>query len=67
MSDMNRIRKDAEGQFVRTREGCSNNGVASAKPRVITRSDDATIHRTPPGQKPRKDWDIHYDEGGKSS
>jgi hypothetical protein len=66
MTDKNKIRKDAEGQFARTREGRSNNGVASAKPRVITHSDDATAHRTPPGQKSRKDWDINYDEGGKS-
>ena len=37
-------------------------GVASAKPRVITGSDDATVNRNPPGKKePRKDWDLNYD------
>lgn len=56
------IHKDAEGQFVRTREGANNSGTNSAKPRVITGSDDATIHKLPPGQRePKKDWDINYD------
>ena len=63
MPSRDRIRKDAEGQFARTRHGADNNGVASAKPRVITGSDDATVHRTPPGRKPVKDWDLNYDEG----
>ncbi|MEZ2131593.1 hypothetical protein AAE028_28065 [Sinorhizobium sp. CB9] len=61
-NSMTAIRKDAEAQFVRTREGAVNSGVSSAKPRVITGSDDATIHKLPPGQRePKKDWDINYD------
>ena len=40
-----------------------NNGVAGAKPRGIIGSDDATAHKTPPGQKPvGKEWDINYDK-----
>lgn len=56
------IHKDAEGQFARGIKRSDNNGVASAKPRVITGSDDATVNRNPPGKKePRKDWDLNYD------
>jgi hypothetical protein len=36
--------------------------VASAKPKVITGSDDATMNKKPPGTtKPEKDWDLNYD------
>jgi hypothetical protein len=63
MSDgKDKIRKDAEGQFARSDEGRRNSGVSSAKPRDITHSDDATVHRTPPGEKPRKDWAVKHDE-----
>ena len=62
MSGKDKIRKDAEGQFARSNEGRRNNGVSSAKPRAITQSDDATIHRTPPGQRSRKDWNVKHDE-----
>lgn len=55
------IRKDAQGQFVRTREGADNDGVISAKPTVINGSEDATVHKKPDGAPPGKDWDIHYD------
>ena len=56
------IRKDARGQFARPMKSSDNNGVVSAKPTVITGSDDATAHRTPPGDKaPDKDWDVNYD------
>lgn len=59
MSGKDKIHKDAEGQFARSDEGRRNSGVSSAKPRVVTHSDDATIHRTPPGQK---DWNVKHDE-----
>ncbi|MBB3655295.1 hypothetical protein FHX15_000494 [Rhizobium sp. BK650] len=62
MSDKDKIRKDAEGQFAHSHEGRRNNGVSSAKPRDITHSDDATIHRSPPGRKSQKDWEIKHDE-----
>ena len=62
MNGKDNIRKDAEGQFARSREGRRNSGVSSAKPRDITHSDDATIHRKPPGQKSRKDWNVNHDE-----
>lgn len=42
------IEADAEGQFAPTQAGGHNNGVADAKPRVINRSEDATIHNPPP-------------------
>lgn len=58
----NVIRKDAEGQFAGSKRRSDNSGVASAKPRVITGSDDATAHKIPPGQKkPGKEWDLNYD------
>ncbi|MGV1822567.1 hypothetical protein ACQZ63_25660 [Agrobacterium sp. CG160-95] len=43
------IHEDAEGQFARGLKRNNNNGVDSAKPRVITGSDDATSHKNPPG------------------
>lgn len=49
------IHKDAEGQFAPTQAGGDNNGVASAKPRVITGSDDATAHHLPPGHHEKED------------
>ena len=57
------IEKDAAGQYRKGITSSDNNGVASAKPRVITGSDDATVNKTPPGKKPQKDWDINYDPG----
>lgn len=54
--------QDAAGQYRQPKRSSDNNGVASAKPRVTTGSDDATLHKTPPGQRPtEKDWDVHYD------
>ena len=60
--DTGAIRKDAEGQFAKPLKGKSHDGVASAKPTVITGSDDATANKTPPGRKkPGKEWDLNYD------
>ena len=57
------IHDDAKGQFAKGLTHSDNNGVASAKPRVITGSDDATTHKAPPGKKPvEKEWDLNYDE-----
>ncbi|AJC79936.1 hypothetical protein IE4803_CH02747 [Rhizobium etli bv. phaseoli str. IE4803] len=54
--------KDAAGQFAKSRADRKATGVASAKPTVITGSEDATVNRNPPGKKkPEKDWDINYD------
>lgn len=57
------IKQDAAGQFEKGLSSSDNNGVASAKPRVITGSDDATVNKAPPGEKPQKDWDLNYDPG----
>lgn len=57
------IEADAAPQFEISQAGRSNDGVASAKPRVITGSDDATAHRTPPGAPtPGRDWSVGFDE-----
>lgn len=57
------IEADAVPQFAVSQAGRRNDGVASAKPRVITGSDDATIHRTPPGMEaPARDWSVGFDE-----
>ena len=57
------VKDDAEGQFAKSRADRKSSGVASAKPTVITGSEDATAHRTPPGQKhPKRDWDVNFDE-----
>jgi hypothetical protein len=57
------IHADATPQFAVSQAGRTNDGVSSAKPRVITGSDDATAHRTPPGtQTPASDWSVGFDE-----
>ena len=54
--------KDAAGRFAKSRADRKASGVASAKPTVITGSEDATVNRDPPGKKkPKKDWDVNYD------
>ena len=54
--------QDAKPHFRELLKGSHNNGVASAKPKVITGSDDATVNKNPPGTtKPEKDWDLNYD------
>ncbi|WP_082510136.1 MULTISPECIES: hypothetical protein [unclassified Rhizobium] len=58
-----RQEQDAKGQFAKSQADRKSTGVASAKPTVITRSDDVTGHRTPPGQKEHgKDWHAGFDE-----
>ncbi len=58
------IKKDAEGQFVGTQHGGQNDGVVSAKPTVITGSDDATVHKWRPDKKdPPDDWKANFDLG----
>ncbi|QXC52554.1 hypothetical protein KHC17_25475 (plasmid) [Agrobacterium salinitolerans] len=60
---LKQIHKDSEPQFARGKKTSKNNGVASAKPRVITGSDDATVNKLPPDvKKPKKDLDLNYDE-----
>ncbi|MBX4923982.1 hypothetical protein HJA76_30690 [Rhizobium bangladeshense] len=55
-------KKDAAGQFARSQADRKASGVASAKPTVITGSEDATVNKNTPGKKkPEKDWDINYD------
>lgn len=55
--------QDAKGQYAKSQADRHSTGVASAKPTVITGSEDVTGHRTPPGQKgTEKDWDINFDE-----
>lgn len=52
---------DAKGQYAPSQADRKASGVLSAKPTVITGSEDATVHRDPPGKKAVKDWDINYD------
>tara|TARA_R110002020_G_scaffold25060_5_gene81589 strand:- start:3698 stop:3949 length:252 start_codon:yes stop_codon:yes gene_type:complete len=58
-----KIENDAKGQFAPVQSGGKNNGVASAKPRVITGSDDATVHKWPPGvDNPPEDWHADFEQ-----
>ncbi|KAA3509752.1 hypothetical protein GOZ96_18385 [Agrobacterium vitis] len=57
-----KVEQDARGRSESNHAGGSNDGVSSAKPRVITHSDDATVNSKPPGRKQAKDWDINYDD-----
>jgi hypothetical protein len=52
---------DAKGQYAPSQADPKASGVASAKPTVITHSEDATVNRDPPGKKPKKDFDLNYD------
>lgn len=62
-----RIHEDAEGQYAGTQAGGDSDGVVSAKPTVITGSEDATVNKWPPGKKnPPKDWDANFDIRDKS-
>ena len=58
---MSDVEKDAKGQFAKSVADRKSTGVHSAKPTVITGSEDATVHEAPPGQKPAKDWDVNFD------
>ncbi|WP_244618831.1 hypothetical protein [Rhizobium sp. 18065] len=61
-SSKEQIEADARGQSEKNHQGGSNNGVSSAKPRVLTRSDDATTNKPGSGSgKGQKDWDVNYD------
>lgn len=54
--------EDAKGQYAPSQADPHATGVHSAKPTVITGSEDATENKIPPGQKgPKKDWDINFD------
>lgn len=52
---------DASGQFAPSQADRKSTGVHSAKPTVITGSEDATVNRVPPGGAKVKDWNINYD------
>jgi len=57
------IHQDAKGQYATGLKQSDNDGVSSAKPRVVTGSDDATAHKAPPGKAEiKKEWDVNYDE-----
>jgi hypothetical protein len=56
-SDTKRIHEDAKPQFVRSRKGADNSGVASAEPRVITGDEDATFTTHPERHKPHSNKD----------
>jgi len=52
---------DAKGQYAPSQGDRKASGVHSAKPTVITGSEDATVNRDPPGKKHEKDFDLNYD------
>ena len=63
-TDGRTVEQDAKGQFANVKEGGKSSGVASAKPTVITGSEDATAHKAPPGEKaPANEWDSNFDPG----
>lgn len=51
---------DAKGQYAPSQADRKASGVHSAKPTVITGSEDATVHRDPPTKKAGKDFDLNY-------
>jgi len=60
-TDMSNPEDDAKGQYAPSQADRKASGVHSAKPTVITGSEDATVHRDPPGKKAGKDFDVNYD------
>lgn len=57
------VENDAKGQYAPSQADPKASGVASAKPTVLTHSEDATVHREPAGKdKVSKDWDVNFDE-----
>ncbi|SFB59344.1 hypothetical protein SAMN03159496_05511 [Rhizobium sp. NFR07] len=58
---MTKPEQDAKGQYAPSQADRHASGVHSAKPTVVTGSEDATVNRTPPGQKGQKDFDLNYD------
>ncbi len=62
-SDAFKIKEDAKGQYAKPRADGGSTGAVSAKPTVVTESEDVTGHRTPPGARgPEKDWEVNFDE-----
>jgi len=51
---------DAKGQYAPSQADRKASGVHSAKPTVITGSEDATVHRDLPTKKAGKDFDLNY-------
>lgn len=49
---LGRGRKSGTGAFAGTQHGGSNDGVSSAKPRVVTAQEDATFETDPGKRKP---------------
>jgi len=64
---MGKPEDDAKGQYAPSQADRKANGVHSAKPTVVTGSEDATVNRTPPGEKQEKDFDLNYDPREDSS
>jgi hypothetical protein len=63
-ADAKTVERDASGQFANVKAGRHSSGVASAKPTVITGSEDATAHKAPPGEdEPANEWDSNFDVG----
>lgn len=61
---MSNPKDDAKGQFAKSEGDRKASGVHSAKPTVITGSEDATAHKIPPGQKgPDHEVSPKYDPG----
>lgn len=63
-TDGHSVEQDAKGQFAESQADGRSSGVASAKPTVITGSEDGTAHKAPPGKKvPANEWDSNFDPG----
>ncbi|WP_028749067.1 hypothetical protein [Rhizobium mesoamericanum] len=54
-------RRDAQGQFAPSQAKRDSTGVSSAKPTVVTGSEDATVNKVSQRRKKVKDWDMNYD------
>jgi hypothetical protein len=63
MASKHQVEADAKGHFAPSQADPKADGVASAKPTVVTGSEDATANKWRPDQKkPPHDWELGFDE-----
>ena len=61
----NDIWKDALGQYAPSQTDGNNNGLSSAKPRVVTGNDDATLGNAESKPSPKPGFDVHERTSGR--
>ena len=58
MPNKTKVEQDANGQFAKSQGDRKNNGLASATPRAVTGSDDATLENADKKPSPNPGFDV---------